>query len=82
MFVLAVSGPNLNMCYVGLTKRSPGQILKKIIYTLEATLITRFLKILIRMFVLTICRPSLNMGNVGSKTRSSGQILRKFLFTL
>jgi len=45
------------------------------VYTLETTVVIRFLWNLVRMFVLTISRISSNMGHVRSKTRSPGQIL-------
>jgi len=74
MFVLATSRPSLNMGHVGLTSRSPGQILET--YCLHSTgNISHQILILVRMFVFTISRPSSNMGHVGSKTRSLGHIL-------
>jgi len=75
MIFLAISKPNWNMCPVGLTSRSSGQILENsCLHSRGNNSQLIFIK-LSQNVCLTISRPSTNMGHVGKKTMSPGQIL-------
>ena len=67
---------------IGSKSRSLGQILKHLVSTLAATVMSQASSNLLRMFVLIISGTGLNIGGVESKSRSLGQILKKILLAL
>ena len=78
MLIIIISRSDSKLGGVGLKTRSLGQILeRKIVYTLEGTVVIQSSGNFFRMLILIISRSSSKLGYVRLKTRSQGQILEK-----
>ena len=77
MLILIMSRSSSKLGHVGLKTRLLGQILEKLLYTLECTVLIQSSLNFFRMLMIIIYRSSLKLGHVGSKTGSLGQILEK-----
>ena len=84
MSIVIISSSSSKLGHVGSKPRSLGQILekKKLLYTLEGTVVIQNSENFVRMLILIISRSSLKLSYVRSKTRSLGQILDKLVYTL
>ena len=78
MSIIIISRSSSKLGHVGSKTGSLGQILeKKLVYTLEGTVVIQSSGNFVRMIILIISRSSSKLGHVRSKTRSLGQILEK-----